>query len=197
MLLNAGHLQDGYSKLKYGYRLDRKMINSFTGYSILDCVEECLRTTRCKSVSYYKGANYCEINYENKTTAPDRYEQDTGWIYSEKEHWDKNITGACMNANCLDNQKCNSLPFGKYECIPSDCGIPYVEGADINSSDRWDAIGIRRQMHLKCYKEFKQTGSGILSCPTSGIWTADLRCGTFQIIFNVDANNTAPVILSL
>ncbi|XP_061190966.1 perlucin-like protein [Saccostrea echinata] len=57
-----------------------------------------------------------------------------------------------------------------------DCGIPYVEGADINSSDRWDAIGIRRQMHLKCYKEFNLTGSGLFSCPSSGKWIADLRC---------------------
>ena len=81
-------LQDSYSKLQYGHRLDRKMIHSFINYSILDCAEECLRTTRCRSVSYYKGTNYCEINYENKSTASDRFLESQGWIYSEKEDWD-------------------------------------------------------------------------------------------------------------
>jgi hypothetical protein len=82
------HVQDSYSKLQYGHRLDRKMINSFINYSIVDCAEECLRTTRCRSVSYYKGTNYCEVNYENKFTASDRFLESQGWIYSEKEDWD-------------------------------------------------------------------------------------------------------------
>ncbi|XP_056001687.1 fibrinogen C domain-containing protein 1-B-like [Ostrea edulis] len=33
-------LQDSYSKLQYGHRLDRKMIDSFVNFSILDCAEE-------------------------------------------------------------------------------------------------------------------------------------------------------------
>jgi hypothetical protein len=82
------HLQDSYSKLQYGHRLDRKMINSFINYSIVDCAEECLRTTRCRSVNYHEGTNYCEINYENKFTSSDRYLEDPYWIYSEKEDWD-------------------------------------------------------------------------------------------------------------
>jgi hypothetical protein len=81
------HLQDSYTKLRYGHRLDRKMIDSFVGYSILDCVEECLRTTRCTSLNLYKGANYCEINYENKSTASDRFLEIPVWIYSEKGDW--------------------------------------------------------------------------------------------------------------
>ena len=83
------HLPDSYSRLRYGHRLDRKMIASFINYSILDCAEECLRTTRCRSVSYYKGTNYCEINYEDKSTSSDRFLESQGWIYSEKEDWDR------------------------------------------------------------------------------------------------------------
>jgi hypothetical protein len=95
------HLQDSYSKLQYGHRLDRKMIDSFINYSIVDCAEECLRTTRCRSVSYYKGTNYCEINYENKSTASDRFLESQGWIYSEKEDWDSvSMMYACRLGYC-------------------------------------------------------------------------------------------------
>ncbi|XP_062611247.1 uncharacterized protein LOC134273086, partial [Saccostrea cucullata] len=172
------NFQNGYSKLRYGYRLDRKMIDSFTEYSILDCVEECLRTTRCKSVSYYKGANYCEISYENKTTAPKRYKEDTGWIYSEKEDWDPKITGFCSVAKCKENEKCIPKSLGNYECILSDCGMPpVVTGADSNSLERWDAIGIYRQLHLQCHKYiFKKKGSGMLGCSANGEWTIHLSC---------------------
>jgi hypothetical protein len=81
------HLQNSYSKLQYGHRLDRRIINSF----VLDCAEECLRTTRCRSVNHHEGTNYCEINYGNKFTSSDRYIEDPYWIYSERE--DRDIVG--------------------------------------------------------------------------------------------------------
>ena len=84
-----GSLKPGFSQLQRGHRLDRKLIQSFTELSFLDCVIECLVTPRCKSVNYFKGANFCEINYENKTTAETRYMESAGWVYSEKEHWPK------------------------------------------------------------------------------------------------------------
>lgn len=81
------NIRTGYQNLQYGYRLDGEMIDSFAEHSILDCVKECLRTTRCLSLSYYGGANYCEINYENKRTASGRYIKSLGWVYSQREDW--------------------------------------------------------------------------------------------------------------
>ena len=84
-----GSLKTGFSLLQRGHRLDGKLIQSFAELSFLDCVTECLMTPRCKSVNYFKGANFCESNYENKTTAETRYMDSAGWVYSEKEHWPK------------------------------------------------------------------------------------------------------------
>ncbi|XP_062593252.1 uncharacterized protein LOC134254737 [Saccostrea cucullata] len=177
-LLISGNLQDSYSKLRFGYRLDRKMIDSYTEYSILDCVEECLRTTRCKSVSYYKGANYCEISYENETTAHDKYKEDKGWTYSEREDWDPKITGSCSEATCKIYQKCIPKSLGSYECVLSDCEIPPdVDGADMNSVERWDAIGIYRQLNIKCRDKYNLKGPGLLNCLSNGQWEIHLICG--------------------
>ncbi|XP_048764963.2 uncharacterized protein LOC125672790 [Ostrea edulis] len=170
-------LQEGYSRLRYGHRLDRKMIDSFVDYSVLDCVEDCLRRKRCKSVSYYGGANYCEIHYEDKTTAPNRYLESAGWVYSEREDWDKTITGPCAISNCEINQTCQPLPFAKHECVLTDCGLPYIPEADMNSVERWDAIAVGRMVHLRCIDQEKQIGSGRLLCSTEGYWIADLICG--------------------
>lgn len=85
----SSSLQPGFSQLQRGHRLDGKVIQSFAEMSFLDCVIECLVTPRCKSVNYFKGANFCEINYENKTTAETKYLDAAGWVYTEKEHWPK------------------------------------------------------------------------------------------------------------
>ncbi|XP_062593251.1 C-type mannose receptor 2-like [Saccostrea cucullata] len=133
---------------------------------------------RCKSVSYYKGANYCEIIYKNNASAPERYKEDKGWIYSEREGWDMKITGSCSKAGCKINEKCIPKSLGNYECILSDCGMPpIVRGADSGSLERWDAIGIYRQIHLQCHKYiFKKKGSGMLGCSLNGQWTINLTC---------------------
>ena len=80
-------LKQGYSRIIYGHRLDGKTISSFAPISFLDCVEECLVRNRCQSVSYFKGANYCEIKYKDKLTAASSYQELAGWVYSEKGHW--------------------------------------------------------------------------------------------------------------
>lgn len=82
LVLCHGSLQQSFSKLQRGHILDRSMIQSFTELSFSDCVIECLVTLRCKSVNYYKGANFCETNCENKTTAGTKYVESAGWVYS-------------------------------------------------------------------------------------------------------------------
>ena len=80
-------LQHGYSRIQYGNHLDSRTIDTYGGVSFLDCVKECLVTTRCKSINYYKGANYCETNYENQTSATNKFLKKTGWVYSERCDW--------------------------------------------------------------------------------------------------------------
>ena len=80
-------LQQGYSNLQYGQRLENAMINSYGEFSFLDCVKECLVTMRCKSVNYFKGANYCETNYEDQRSASNKFTTRTRWLYSEKGDW--------------------------------------------------------------------------------------------------------------
>ena len=82
-------LQHGYSRIQYGHRLISRTIDTYGGVSFLDCVKECLVTTRCKSVNYFKGANYCETNYEDKASAVDKFLTKTGWVYSERGDWPK------------------------------------------------------------------------------------------------------------
>lgn len=96
-------LRLGYSMLQYGHKLDRRMIKSYDKYSILDCVEDCLRTTRCRSINYYQGAHFCQINFENKTTVPDLYTEKPGWIYSDIEDWDLvSIADEFRSINIID-----------------------------------------------------------------------------------------------
>uniref|UniRef100_A0A8W8NN32 Apple domain-containing protein n=1 Tax=Magallana gigas TaxID=29159 RepID=A0A8W8NN32_MAGGI len=84
-------LRHGYSMLQYGHKLDRRMITSYDGYSILDCVEECLRTTRCRSVNYHQGAHFCQINFKSNVSTPAQYIEKPGWIYSNIEDWDRHV----------------------------------------------------------------------------------------------------------
>lgn len=82
-----GRLKPGFSQLQRGHRLNRKLIQSFTELSFLDCVFECMVTPLCKSFNYFKGANFSEVNYRNKTTA--ETVDSAGWVYSKKGHWPK------------------------------------------------------------------------------------------------------------
>ncbi|XP_065936064.1 uncharacterized protein [Magallana gigas] len=174
-----GSLQLGFSKLQRGHRLDRKLIQSFPELSFLDCVIECLVTPRCKSVNYFKGANFCEINYENKTTAETRYMESAGWVYSEKEHWPKELAGACSNSTCDINQTCKHKKYSEdkfFECVLSDCGIPDQNEIDLNTTRREDAIGIHRRIHASCADGYSQSGSGWLICQSNGEWKYDIVC---------------------
>nr|XP_034316460.1 uncharacterized protein LOC109621178 [Crassostrea gigas] len=174
-----GSLKPGFSQLQRGHRLDRKLIQSFTELSFLDCVIECLVTPRCKSVNYFKGANFCELNYENKTTAETMYMDNAGWVYSEKEHWPKGLAGACSNSNCQLNETCKHKRYSAdkfFECVLSDCGIPDLKGIDLNTTRREDAIGIHRRIHASCADGYSQSGSGRLNCQSNGEWKYDIVC---------------------
>lgn len=162
--------------LQYGHKLGRRMITSYDGYSILDCVEECLRTTRCRSVNYHQGAHFCQTNFENRTTVPDLYIEKPGWIYSDRKDWDKEIAGACSVSNCALNEKCIPKPFGQYTCVLSDCGIPSNEGFSMKEIQEWDAIGITRRIHIRCALGYNQQGSEVFVCRSNGIWRTDLSC---------------------
>lgn len=85
----SSNLHPGFSRLEHGHRLDGSVINSFPEFSFLDCVTECLVTPRCVSVNYFKGANFCELNYEKKETANIKFPESPGWVYSKKDHWPK------------------------------------------------------------------------------------------------------------
>uniref|UniRef100_A0A8W8MKL8 Uncharacterized protein n=1 Tax=Magallana gigas TaxID=29159 RepID=A0A8W8MKL8_MAGGI len=172
-------LQSGFSQLQRGHRLDRKLIQSFPGLSFVDCVIECLVTPRCKSVNYCKGANFCEINYENKTTADNKYMDNAGFVYSEKEHWPKELAGACSNSTCEINQTCKHKRYSAdkfYECVLSDCGIPDQKGINLSSIKREDAIGLHRRIHASCADGYSQSGSGRLNCQSNGEWKYNIVC---------------------
>uniref|UniRef100_A0A8W8MLE5 Uncharacterized protein n=1 Tax=Magallana gigas TaxID=29159 RepID=A0A8W8MLE5_MAGGI len=174
-----GSLQPGFSKLQRGHRLDRKLIQSFPELSFLDCVIECLVTPRCKSVNYCKGANYCEINYENKTTADNKYMDNAGFVYSEKEHWPKELAGACSSSTCEINQTCKHKRYSEdkfFECVLSDCGIPDQKGINLNTTRREDAIGLHRRIHASCADGYSQSGSGRLNCQSNGEWKYNIVC---------------------
>ncbi|XP_052693402.1 uncharacterized protein LOC128171663 [Crassostrea angulata] len=183
-------LKHGYSMLQYGHKLERRMITSYDKYSILDCVEDCLRTTRCRSINYCQGAHFCQTNFENRTTVPDLYIEKPGWIYSDREDWDKKITGACSNSSCEINEKFQLKPFQQFTCVISDCGIPTAESLSMRDVREWDAIGINRRIHITCADGFEQQGSGKFVCRPDGVWKSDLTCSfkpTFLGCFKDDS----------
>ena len=85
----AADLKRGYSLLQRGQRLEKRLITNLGGISFLDCVEECLRTTRCLSVNYFQPAHFCEVNFKKKDSVPRLYLAKPGWFYSERNDWDK------------------------------------------------------------------------------------------------------------
>ncbi|XP_052692812.1 uncharacterized protein LOC128171100 [Crassostrea angulata] len=191
-----GSLKPGFSQLQRGHRLDGKVIQSFTELSFLDCVIECLVTPRCKSVNYFKGANFCESNYENQTTAETKYVEIAGWVYSDKEHWPKDLAGACSNSNCQLNETCKHKRYTEdtvFECVLSDCGIPDLKGIDLNTTRREDAIGIHRRIHASCADGYSQSGSGRLNCQSNGEWKYDIVCKEvlFELALDKPANQSS------
>ncbi|XP_062592314.1 uncharacterized protein LOC134253749 [Saccostrea cucullata] len=151
------------------------MIDSYRKYSIVDCVKECLRTRRCKSVNYYKGANYCEINFEGNTSGSGMNRQSSGWIYTAIENWDKGLIGSCLASACAINEKCIRSQSRISKCVMSDCGIPTKNNTTWDVQDG-DGIGIFKEMHLKCLDSFQQRGSGRILCLENGTWKSDLLC---------------------
>ena len=85
----SADLRRGYSLLQRGQRLEKRLITNLGGISFLDCVEECLRRTRCLSVNYFQPAHFCEVNYKKKESLPEFYFVKAGWYYSERDDWDK------------------------------------------------------------------------------------------------------------
>ncbi|XP_062606081.1 fibrinogen alpha chain-like, partial [Saccostrea cucullata] len=153
------------------------MIEAYLNYSILDCVEECLRTKRCRSVNYYKGANFCEINFSRNITQPAFYRQAPGWLYTDIQYWDEVLAESCAGSPCEINEKCIPKAFGQFDCVLSDCGIPIdiIKNTTWNVQD-WEGIGIRKRMHIKCLDSFEQRGSGMIVCHKNGTWITDLVC---------------------
>jgi hypothetical protein len=75
------------NRLQYGYWLRKRMISCFKNYSPLDCIEECIRTTRCQSFNYHRGTLLCQINYDNASAAHTMYEETLGWAYGDIKDW--------------------------------------------------------------------------------------------------------------
>ncbi|XP_048749571.2 uncharacterized protein LOC125661567 [Ostrea edulis] len=185
----TSNLETGYARLRYGYRLRKRIILSLLNYSLLDCVEECLRTTRCQSFNYHRGTLVCQINYENEPAAQTVYEKTLGWIYSDIKDWSRDLAGSCSVSKCAINEKCVHQPFGKFKCILSDCGIPYNSTMTADDVRDWDGIGIALSLHLKCTEDYQQRGSGRFVCQANGEWISDLFCegkrlGCFEDIPN-------------
>nr|XP_022311567.1 uncharacterized protein LOC111116841 [Crassostrea virginica] len=168
-------LKRGYSLLQRGHRLEKRLITNLGGISFLDCVEECLRRTRCLSVNYFQPAHFCEVNYKKKESLPDLYFA-KGWYYSERDDWDKAIVGPCSNPNCQENEMCVPKALGAYTCEISDCGIPMNEGISFGNIHDSDAIGIQRKMHITCLDGYEKEGSEVFICQTNGVWKSDLKC---------------------
>eukprot|EP00105_Crassostrea_gigas_P038658 XP_019922806.1 PREDICTED: uncharacterized protein LOC105328288 [Crassostrea gigas] len=169
-------LRSSYSKLHYGRKLERRMITSYDKYSILDCVEDCLRTTRCRSINYYQGAHFCQTNFKSSTDVPEHYIEKPGWIYTDIGDWDKEIAGACSRSSCDINEKCVPKPFDDFDCVLSDCGIPEGPEYSLDKVEEWDGIGITRGIHLACSPRYTQHGSGFFLCRSDGSWRKNLRC---------------------
>nr|XP_022308313.1 uncharacterized protein LOC111114316 [Crassostrea virginica] len=180
-------LKHGYSRIIYGHRLDGKTISSFAPITFLDCVEECLVRNRCQSVSYFKGANYCEIKFKDKLTAESSYQEQAGWVYSEKGHWPPELAGPCSQSNCSLNEKCQLTRYSSngdpFHCVVSDCGLPVINGINESYTKEGDAIGINRAMHVRCSEQHGQHGSGRLVCLSNGTWVYNIICKYLYIIF--------------
>nr|XP_034322070.1 uncharacterized protein LOC117688290 [Crassostrea gigas] len=175
----SSNLHPGFSRLEQGHRLDGSVINSFPEFSFLDCITECLVTPRCASVNYFKGANFCELNYKRKQTAYIQFTESPGWVYSEKDHWPKELAGDCSNSNCSLNEKCVHDKYRKethLKCVTSDCGIPRRQGLVLTPTKYEDAIGIHRRIHATCSVGYFQLGSGRLTCQLNGEWKYDILC---------------------
>ncbi|XP_052694596.1 neurocan core protein-like [Crassostrea angulata] len=173
------NLHQGFSQLQRGHRLDRSVISSFPEFSFLDCVTECLVSPRCASVNYFKGANFCELNYKKKQTAYTKFTESPGWVYSDKDHWPEELAGTCSKSNCSLNEKCVHTKYTKetlFKCVISDCGLPNRTGIDLSTTKREDAIGIHRRIHASCADGYSQFGSGRLNCQSNGEWKYDIVC---------------------
>ncbi|XP_062568083.1 uncharacterized protein LOC134230335 [Saccostrea cucullata] len=132
-------------------------------------------TSRCRSVNYFKGAHFCEINFQIHTIEPEMYRQSPGWIYTAIERWNKDLVRSCSSSSCALNEKCILQPFGEFRCVFSDCGILNVQNTTWNVQD-WDGIGIYQHFHIKCSDFHLQRGSGRFLCLENGTWKSDLIC---------------------
>ncbi|XP_061166293.1 macrophage mannose receptor 1-like [Saccostrea echinata] len=63
------------------------------------------------------------------------------------------------------------------QCTVSDCGVPVILRADMNSVERWDGIGVERRMRLQCLSPYSRKGSGVILCQKDGQWKTDILCG--------------------
>ncbi|XP_056003418.1 uncharacterized protein LOC125660740 [Ostrea edulis] len=169
------------------------MIDSFVNFSILDCAEECLRTTRCKSVSYYKGTNYCEINYDNKSSVTDRFLESSGWIYSDKDDWDTGIISSCSASKCSIDEKCKPLPRGNFECVLSECRDGWIP-----FQDHWYTPHNNRQNQESAKMECGKENAYLVEINSSeeNSWIKDTFLTQFGKILGIHLHIQSNVVIS-
>lgn len=86
--LNLTLWQDGFDNLIWNKRLSSFIIRRVIDTNFYECVKECLKTTRCKSINYAKKFPVCELNYQTDETKLQEFKDEIGFVYGNIRHFD-------------------------------------------------------------------------------------------------------------
>ncbi|XP_061185758.1 uncharacterized protein LOC133193852 [Saccostrea echinata] len=183
--LAIASLKDGFENLQWGKRILGRLLTTVVKVSPIECAEECLTRPGCLSFNYRRAAIFCELNYVSGNSSDTKPVDDDGWIFSVRNTWPKEITGACKDAVCSLNEQCKRGALGTYNCTLSHCHPSDLTiSPEIKPFQSKIAVDFNSVHKLECKDGYIQvSGDGKIKCQQNGTWTGhNIRCrGKCQI----------------
>ncbi|KAK3105937.1 hypothetical protein FSP39_009011 [Pinctada imbricata] len=75
--------------LNVGTRVRNVLLTEVVGISFMECVKQCLKTTKCNSVNYMARFHVCEMNYKNIGESGSETISESSVIYTESQYWNR------------------------------------------------------------------------------------------------------------
>ncbi|XP_050419083.1 uncharacterized protein LOC126832373 isoform X2 [Patella vulgata] len=141
--------------------------------SLMKCMSDCLRRTRCKSFNYYLLTSTCELNDRQAVTLSE-LRTESSVLYGSAVDIPQIIAGVCANHQCTFPSECTEQRNGTTSCDIVDCGSPPVIS---NSTAMFDTnnipIDIDTILSYTCHSDYYPAGEQ--KCLPNGTWE-DFKC---------------------
>ncbi|XP_045202099.2 uncharacterized protein LOC123555556 [Mercenaria mercenaria] len=144
------------------------------GGSLQDCMNECDRRSRCKTIMFRRGMGHCSLK-ENVVVSSLR-DIEPLCMYLKKTDWLPSYLGPCNQSQCGETEKCvKSKENPKiFRCLKSECRQPTYIAQTYLTSNKKSVGSVNR---YKCKSGYTGFGAASITCKDDATWsTTNFHC---------------------